>query len=99
EAFAGYRKYRVIRAREALGRLPGARSAIRRACGMLPDFADRTRWWSEALRSMRRLGQGMHHEDADAYVALTQVASLARTAPLVQEPRPAERFGRLMAAR
>jgi asparagine synthase (glutamine-hydrolysing) len=99
EAFAGYRKYRVIRAREALGRFPIARSAIRNACEMLPGFADRTRWWSEALRSSRRLGQGMHNRDADAYVALTQVASLARTASLVHAPRVAERFERMMVAR
>jgi asparagine synthase (glutamine-hydrolysing) len=99
EAFAGYRKYRVIRAREALDRFPKARSVIRSACGMLPDFADRTHWWSEALRSARRLGHGMHSRDADAYVALTQVASLDRTASLVREPRMAERFERVMAER
>jgi asparagine synthase (glutamine-hydrolysing) len=99
EAFAGYRKYRVIRAREKLGALPGARDIVRRACAMLPEFTDRTRWWTEALRTTRRVAQGMHNKDADAYVALTQVAGLAQTAPLVREPRLAERFARAMIAR
>ena len=92
EAFAGYRKYRVIRAREILGELPMLRHAIRRGCGLLPEHADRTRWWTEALRTARRFAQGMQETDADAYVALTQVASLARTAPLVARPELAERF-------
>ena len=92
EAFAGYRKYRVVRLREALGEVPGARAFLRGACERLPQYVDRTRWWSEALRSARRVAYGMQDDDADAYVALTQVASLARTAPLVRDPRPAERF-------
>lgn len=92
EAFAGYRKYRVVRAREVLERLPMIRGAVRRACDLLPEHADRTRWWSEALRSARRLAHGMQEADADAYVALTQVASLARTAPLVLRPDAAGRF-------
>ena len=99
EAFSGYRKYRVVRAREMLEYVPPVRDAIRAACAALPEHADRTRWWSEALRSARRLSQGMQEDDADAYVALTQVASLARTAPLVEEPRPAERFVSAMKAR
>jgi asparagine synthase (glutamine-hydrolysing) len=99
EAFAGYRKYRVIRARERLAVVPGARSVVRRACGMLPKFADRTRWWSEALRTTRRVAQGMHPRDADAYVGLTQVASLAQTAPLVRQASLAERFTRSMSTR
>jgi asparagine synthase (glutamine-hydrolysing) len=99
EAFAGYRKYRAVRARELLGRVPKVRDVVRTACGMLPEYADRTRWWSEALRTARRLSQGMQEDDADAYVALTQVANLARTAALVREPRLAERFERAMKRR
>jgi asparagine synthase (glutamine-hydrolysing) len=99
EAFAGYRKYRVIRARELLGRLPAGRGLFRGVFGLLPEFTDRTRWWSEALRTARRLRQGMQDSDADAYVALTQVADLARTAPLVREPSLAGRFEDAMRAR
>jgi asparagine synthase (glutamine-hydrolysing) len=99
EAFAGYRKYRVIRAREALGRFPGARDVVRSACGTLSGLTERTPWWSEALRTARRFAQGLQERDADAYVALTQVANLARTAPLVREPQYAERFERAMTER
>jgi asparagine synthase (glutamine-hydrolysing) len=99
EAFAGYRKYGIIRAREVLETIPRVRGALRRACDLLPVQADRTRWWSEALRMTRRIGQGLQDHDADAYMALTQVAGLARTAPLVRDSRSAERFEQGLRAR
>jgi asparagine synthase (glutamine-hydrolysing) len=83
EAFAGYKKHRIVRVRGALNALPGARDVLGKALARLPAYNDRTRSWTELLRTARRLSRGLAGTAPHAYVQLTQVASLAHTAPLI----------------
>ncbi len=83
EVFAGYKKYRILRLRRPLERVPALRDALGRALGHLPARTDRTRAWSETLRTLRRIARGLEGDDAEIYTQLTQVAPLAYTAPLV----------------
>lgn len=83
EAFAGYKKHRIVRVRGALSVLPGARDVLGKALARLPTYNDRTRAWTELLRTARRLSRGLEGSAPHAYVQLTQVASLAHTAPLI----------------
>ena len=86
EIFAGYRKHRIVALRETADRVPGARALAAALLTALPARTDRTTRVGELLRSASRLGRGLAGDDTAAYVALTQVASLARTAPLVARP-------------
>jgi asparagine synthase (glutamine-hydrolysing) len=92
EVFAGYKKHRIIGVREALAGVPRVRDGIAQALAVLPARTDRSRGWTDALRVVRRAGRGLRGQDANAYVALTQVASLAKTAPLMRVPADPERF-------
>src|SRR5262249_45124797 len=92
EVFAGYRKHRIVRMRSVLERVPGVRDSVGRALGSIPSRTDRSRGWTDLLRTVRRTARGLEGHDAEAYVALTQVASFARSAPLVEQPASASRF-------
>lgn len=84
EVFAGYKKHRIIGVRRWLAHAAPVRDVLGRALAALPRRTDRSRGWTELLRTARRASRGLYGDDATAYVALTQVASLAHTAPLVR---------------
>lgn len=86
EVFAGYKKHQILRARRPFEAAPILRDTLARVLGRLPTRTDRTRGWTEALRTVRRLARGLEGSDARGYAALTQVAPLARTAALVAHP-------------
>jgi asparagine synthase (glutamine-hydrolysing) len=92
EVFAGYKKHRIVNVRRSLERLPSVRDGIGRALGKIPSRTDRSRGWTELLRTVRRAARGLEGGDAQAYVALTQVGSLAKTAPLVTRTADPSRF-------
>lgn len=89
EVFAGYKKYKILHARRALRLVPRVRDGLAIALSALPTRTDRTRGWTELLRTARRLARGLHGADAEAYAQLTQVAPLARTAQLLAQPSDA----------
>ncbi|MFO0678070.1 MAG: asparagine synthase (glutamine-hydrolyzing) [Polyangiaceae bacterium] len=95
EVFAGYKKHLVTRVRKRLRRVPQVRDALGKAIGRLPARADRTTRWAELLRTAQRVAQGLEGGDSGAYVHLTQVASLARTASLVVGASRTSRFERI----
>jgi asparagine synthase (glutamine-hydrolysing) len=92
EVFAGYRKHQILRARAAMRHAPWARELARFALSRLPSSIDRTRGWTEALRSLRRLSVGLAAADAEAWVALSQVVPMTRAAPFMQQAATGERF-------
>lgn len=83
EVFAGYRKHRILKVRRRFASFPGVRDALGRVLERFPTRTDRTRGWTEVLRTARRLARGLSGTDAEIYAELTQVASLARTAALI----------------
>ncbi|MDB4944413.1 MAG: Asparagine synthetase [Labilithrix sp.] len=83
EVFAGYKKHLIMRLRQPLAAFPAVRDGLGRALGRIPTRTDRTRGWTELLRTVRRLARGLEGTDAQIYAQLTQVAPLARTAELV----------------
>ncbi len=85
EAFAGYKKYRILALRRPFEAAPRVRNAIARALGAIPTRTDRTRGWTELLRTLRRLARGLGGTLAEVHVALAQVAPLARTEALLAE--------------
>jgi asparagine synthase (glutamine-hydrolysing) len=99
EVFAGYKKYLVVPLRRPFSGLPEARDLIGSTLGRIPLIHDRTRGWTEALRSLRRLSRGLSGSDAHVYTQLTQIAPLARTARLVRQPASPEHFERTSMAR
>jgi asparagine synthase (glutamine-hydrolysing) len=58
----------------------------------LPSRTDRTTRIGEFLRTAKRIARGLDGTDGSAYVALTQVGSLEKTAPLVRRPTDPARF-------
>lgn len=84
EVFAGYKKYLVVKLREPFAGVPAVRDALGRALGHIPTRTDRTRGWTEVLRTLRRLSRGLAGSDAEIYAQLTQVAPLARTEGLMR---------------
>jgi hypothetical protein len=78
--------------RQPFAGVPRVRNAIGRALGTIPTRMDRTRVWTEVLRQVRRVSRGLSGSDAEVYVQLTQFATLARTAPLLRNPAPADHF-------
>jgi asparagine synthase (glutamine-hydrolysing) len=88
EVFAGYKKYLVTRLRGPFARVPRVRDAVGRALGRIPTRTDRTRGWTELLRTLRRLSRGLAGDDREIYAQLTQVAPLARTEELMARPGP-----------
>lgn len=92
EVFAGYKKYLALWMRQPFAPVPSVRNAIGRALGRIPTRTDRTRAWTEVLRLVRRVSRGLSGSDAEVYAQLTQIAPLARTAPLLRTPAPAEHF-------
>jgi len=90
EVFAGYRKHGIIGVREMLG--APLRETIAGVLSHVPARTDRTSRLSETLRVARRLARGLHGGDAAAYLALTQIAPLERTAALVNAPIDDGRF-------
>lgn len=86
EIFAGYKKHRIVGLWDAADRVPGARALAAAALARLPTRTDRTTKVGKLLRTVGRLAGGLAGDDTTGYVALTQVASLARTAPLVVHP-------------
>lgn len=92
EVFAGYKKYSIIRFRRPFTRTPRLRDAIGGALARVPVRHDRTKGWSELLRTLRRVARGLEGDAAHVYTQLTQVASLAQTTALMSEPTSAIRF-------
>lgn len=92
EVFAGYKKYLVVMMRKPFVGVPSVRNGIGRALGKIPTRTDRTRVWTEILRTARRLSKGLTGDDAHIYTQLTQVAPLARTESLMRRPANAERY-------
>jgi asparagine synthase (glutamine-hydrolysing) len=92
EVFAGYKKYLVVKLRKPFRVSPTLRDGIGRTLGAIPTRTDRTRVWTELLRTIRRLSRGLAGSDAEVYAQLTQVVPLARTAPLMQTPASATHF-------
>ncbi|MEZ4403762.1 MAG: asparagine synthase (glutamine-hydrolyzing) [Kofleriaceae bacterium] len=86
EVFAGYKKHRIVRLWDAADRVPGGRALAAAALARLPARTDRTTRVGELLRTVGRLARGLGGDDAAGYVALTQVADLARTAPMLARP-------------
>jgi asparagine synthase (glutamine-hydrolysing) len=99
EVFAGYKKYLVVRLRQPFASTPRLRDAIGRALGQIPLVHDRTRRWTELLRTVRRVARGLSGPDAHVYTQLTQLAPLARTAPLMRVAADPQRFEREAIAR
>lgn len=98
EAFAGYKKHRMIAVRALLDRAPVVRDGLRRALELLPAPADRSRRWTDALRKVRRVARALAPDDAEAYRALTQMDELGRNADLVEDPRGSELLERELEA-
>jgi asparagine synthase (glutamine-hydrolysing) len=94
EVFAGYKKYLIVRLRRRFALAPRLRDAVGFALGQIPVVHDRTRGWTELLRTVRRLSRGLAGSDAHVYAQLTQVAPLARTAPLMRVPSDPQQFER-----
>ena len=92
EVFAGYRKHKIVRARRLMARFGPVQGALVAGLRALPTRTDRTSAWTEMLRSAKRVVQGLHGSDAEAYVALTQVVPLARAAPLLRAPSTGASF-------
>ncbi|MBX3260968.1 MAG: asparagine synthase (glutamine-hydrolyzing) [Labilithrix sp.] len=92
EVFAGYKKYMVVRLRRPFLRAPRLRDALGGALGRVPVRHDRTKGWSELLRTVRRVARGLEGPAAHVYTQLTQVAPLARTEILMRRPASARRF-------
>jgi asparagine synthase (glutamine-hydrolysing) len=92
EVFAGYKKYLVVKLRKPFSRTPRMRDGIAHALGRVPTRTDRTRAWTEILRTVRRLSRGLAGSDAEVYAQLTQVAPLARTESLMRVPADAQTF-------
>lgn len=86
EVFAGYKKHLAVKLRRPFAAVPALRNAIGRAIGNIPTRTDRTRSWTEILRTMRRLSRGLIGSDPESYANLTQVAPLARTEALMRRP-------------
>ena len=92
EVFAGYKKYLVVKLRKPFAGVPRLRDGIGRTLGKIPTRTDRTRGWTELLRTVRRLSRGLSGADQEVYAQLTQVAPLARTEALMRSPAPAGHF-------
>lgn len=99
EVFAGYKKYLAVKLRGTLSSAPRLRDALGEVLGRLPVYYDRTRGWTELLRTTHRLSVGLNGSPGYAYSRLTQVAPLARTAPLMRVVGDPERFLRGAQAR
>lgn len=99
EIFAGYKKHFVTHMRRPFSSAARVRDTLGRALGRLPRIADRTRRWTELLRTAHRIARGLEGSDAHVYAQLTQVASLARTAPLIRSSNDPQRFERELHAR
>ena len=83
EAFAGYRKHRILAWRARLDRV-GMREGLGRLIAQVPARTDRTGVVAEALRTLARVARGLAGDEAEANAALSQVVSLARVAPLLR---------------
>ena len=92
EVFAGYKKHRIVAIREIVNHAPRLRDLAANALMSLPSRTDRTTRVGELLRTAKRVARGLRGTDAEAYVALTQVGSLEKTASLVRQPADTERF-------
>jgi asparagine synthase (glutamine-hydrolysing) len=99
EIFAGYKKYLVTHMRRPFASTPRLRDSIGQLLGRVPAVYDRTRGWTEILRTVRRVSRGLVGSDAHVYTQLTQVASLAHTAPLLRVPSDPGHFEREAHAR
>jgi asparagine synthase (glutamine-hydrolysing) len=99
EVFAGYKKYLIVHLRRPFASTPRLRDALGQALGRVPLIADRTRGWTELLRTVRRVSRGLTGPDAHVYTQLTQIAPLARTAPLMRVASDPQRFEREAHAR
>lgn len=90
EVFAGYKKHLIVKLRRPFARVGPLRDGMARVLSKLPQSSDRTRGWTELLRTARRLSRGLNGGDAATYAELTQVVPLALTAPLLHKPAGAE---------
>ncbi len=92
EVFAGYKKHRIIAFRSSLERAPRLRELAARALLALPSRTDRTTRVGELLRTVKRVARGLAGSNGAAWLALSQVGALEKTAPLVVRPASPERF-------
>lgn len=92
EVFAGYSKYRIVWLRRVLGHAPLAQRLIHAALSRLPSRVDRTSTASDLMRIASKTARGLVRRDADAYVALTELGTLAFTSKLVLGTTCATRF-------
>ncbi|MBX3228137.1 MAG: asparagine synthase (glutamine-hydrolyzing) [Labilithrix sp.] len=99
EVFGGYKKYLVVHLRRPFASMPRLRDNVGRALGRIPLVHDRTRGWTELLRTVRRVSRGLSGSDPQVYAQLTQIAPLARTAPLVRVAANPYRFEEEIRAR
>jgi asparagine synthase (glutamine-hydrolysing) len=65
EVFAGYKKHLIMNLRRPFVAVPALRSAFGCALGPIPTRTDRTRGWTDALRTVRRLSRGLAGSDAE----------------------------------
>lgn len=99
EVFAGYTKYRLIRARRWLARVPGSRRLAYEALARVPSSTDRSTRWTNFLRVAAKTRRGLVEDDAEAYVALTAFGALARTSKLIRGESHASRYENAAIAR
>lgn len=99
EVFAGYKKYLITHLRGPFSRVPAVRDVLGRALRRLPVINIRAREWTERVRTVHHLSRALIGSDAHVYTQFTQVASLARTAPLMRVAADPERFEREAHAR
>jgi len=92
EVFAGYSKYKIVRLRRLLGRAPLAQRIAHAALSRLPSRVDRTSRISNLVRVASKTARGLVERDGDAYVALTELGTLAYTSKLVVGATRATRF-------
>ncbi|AKV01162.1 Asparagine synthetase [Labilithrix luteola] len=99
EVFAGYAKYRMLRARRWIDRVPGLRRLAHETLSRLPSRTDRSTRIGNLLRVASKASRGLARDDAEAYVALTELGTIAQTAKLVRGTTQASRFERLAVER
>lgn len=92
EVFAGYKKHLIHRIRGPFEPIPRLRDMVARTLGRLPVRTDRTRGWTELLRSLRRLARGLEGPLGHVQAELAQVVPLARTAPLMRGGANASKY-------
>ncbi|HVH42137.1 MAG TPA: asparagine synthase C-terminal domain-containing protein, partial [Labilithrix sp.] len=99
EVFAGYLKYHVVRLRKPFASTPRLRDALGRSFRRVSTIESRARTWARLSHSFRRAGRALSGSDAYVYAQLTQIAPLAKTAPIMRVAADPQRFEREAQAR